>query len=326
VVLFFGYGYGVAMTTHLDPTDHAPQPPMILTPQGWHDYRLLDSGHGQKLEEVGGFRFIRPEPQAFWAPHLPAQDWAEPAGVFVSGSRDQDEGGKWELSPSLPSEWSIGFEDIRFLAMPTPFRHFGFFPEQSRHWQWCAEMIKARIKATGTPPLMLNLFGYTGVASLHAAKAGAEVTHVDSSKKAIAQGFANRDHANMTDAPIRYITEDARSFVAREKRRGRRYDGIILDPPKYGRGAKGEIWRLEDDLSDLLVSLKPLLSDQPLFMVLTSYAIRASFLSLHHLMADTLQDMGGLVTSGELAIAEDRPDGRRLGQAIFSRWQGNTAP
>ena len=326
MVLFFGYGYGVAMTTHLNPTDHAPQPPMILTPQGWHDYRLLDSGHGQKLEEVGGFRFIRPEPQAFWAPHLPAQDWAEPAGVFVSGSRDQDEGGKWELSPSLPSEWSISFEDIRFLAMPTPFRHFGFFPEQSRHWQWCAEMIKARIKATGTRPLMLNLFGYTGVASLHAAKAGAEVTHVDSSKKAIAQGFANRDHANMTDAPIRYITEDARSFVAREKRRGRRYDGIILDPPKYGRGAKGEIWRLEDDLSDLLVSLKPLLSDQPLFMVLTSYAIRASFLSLHHLMADTLQDMGGLVTSGELAIAEDRPDGRRLGQAIFSRWQGNTAP
>jgi 23S rRNA (cytosine1962-C5)-methyltransferase len=202
VVLFFGSGYCVAMTTHLDPPDHAPQPPMILTPQGWHDYRLLDSGHGRKLEEVGGYRFIRPEPQAFWAPHLPSQDWAEPAGVFVSGSRDQDEGGKWELSPSLPAEWSVNFEDIRFLAMPTPFRHFGFFPEQSRHWQWCADLIKARIKATGTRPLMLNLFGYTGVASLHAAKAGAEVTHVDSSKKAIAQGFANRDHAEMTDAPI----------------------------------------------------------------------------------------------------------------------------
>ena len=305
------------------------QSPHILTPEGWHDYQLLDSGHGRKLESVGGYRFIRPEPQAFWAPFLNDQEWQNPAGVFITGSRDQDDGGKWELDPALPDEWVISYEGVKFNAMPTPFRHFGFFPEQSSHWQWCDQLIRTRAATAQTRPNILNLFAYTGVASLHAARAGAEVTHVDSSKKAIAQAFANRDIAQMQDAPIRFITEDVRRFVAREARRGKQYDGIILDPPKYGRGVKGEIWRMEDDILDLLTTIRSILSDQPLFIVLTSYAIRASFLSLHHIMADVMRGKGGMVTSGELAITETRlastiadfSEPRQIGQANFARWQ-----
>ncbi len=305
------------------------QSPHILTPEGWHDYQLLDSGHGRKLESVGGYRFIRPEPQAFWAPFLNDQEWQNPAGVFITGSRDQDDGGKWELDPALPDEWVISYEGVKFNAMPTPFRHFGFFPEQSSHWQWCDQLIRTRAATAQNRPNILNLFAYTGVASLHAARAGAEVTHVDSSKKAITQAFANRDIAQMQDAPIRFITEDVRRFVAREARRGKQYDGIILDPPKYGRGVKGEIWRMEDDILDLLTTIRSILSDQPLFIVLTSYAIRASFLSLHHIMADVMRGKGGMVTSGELAITETRPastiadfsEPRQIGQANFARWQ-----
>ena len=311
--------YASAMTKHDDKT-----PPLILTPHDWHDYRLLDSGAGRKLEAVKNYRFIRPEPQALWQPHLDPQIWENDIdGEFISGAND---GGKWALSKNLPEQWSCQFDNIRFFAMPTPFRHFGFFPEQSSHWQWCAEHIKKHRRNANTAPRILNLFGYTGIASLHAARAGAEVTHVDASKKAIFQAFANRDHANMHDAPIRYITEDARSFCAREARRGRRYHGIILDPPKYGRGTKGEVWRMEDDIAALLATLKNLLADEPLFIVLTSYAIRASFLALHHLLADACAELGGSVQSGELAIQEHRHDadherGRRIGQAIFARWQ-----
>lgn len=325
MVLFFGYRYGDIMQ---DTSPHH-QSPHILTPEGWHDYQLLDSGYGRKLESVGGYRFIRPEPQAFWAPFLSDQEWQNPAGVFITGSRDQDDGGKWELDPALPDEWTISYEGVKFNAMPTPFRHFGFFPEQSSHWQWCDQLIRTRAATAQTRPNILNLFAYTGVASLHAARAGAEVTHVDSSKKAIAQAFANRDIAQMQDAPIRFITEDVRRFVAREARRGKQYDGIILDPPKYGRGVKGEIWRMEDDILDLLTTIRSILSDQPLFIVLTSYAIRASFLSLHHIMADVMRGKGGRVTSGELAITETRPastsadfsEPRQIGQANFARWQ-----
>ena len=302
-------------------TSPFPPTPLILTPQGWHDYQLLDSGHGRKLEEVGGYRFIRPEPQAFWAPYLRDEAWQHPAGGFLTGSRDQDDGGKWELSPSLPDQWGISYEGIQFHAMPTPFRHFGFFPEQSSHWQWCDLLIRERAKATHSPPNILNLFAYTGIASLHAARAGAQVTHVDSSKKAVAQAFANRDMAGMQDAPIRFITEDVRRFVAREARRGKTYDGIILDPPKYGRGTKGEIWRMEDNILELLTTIRAILSDQPLFVILTSYAIRASFLSLHHVLSDVLADLDGSVSSGELAIAETHKLARQIGQANFARWQ-----
>ena len=309
----------------ISPPPSSSSAPLILTPEGWHDVQLLDSGHGRKLEQVGRFRFIRPEMQALWPPALSADAWQQADGEFVASAASKtadEDGGKWKLSPDLPSSWPVQYDGVRFMAMPTPFRHLGFFPEQSGHWQWCAERCRDFSRIHGRPLKLLNLFGYTGVASLHAAHHGAEVTHVDSSKKAIAQAFENRNTAGLDDAPIRFITEDARSFVKREIRRQRFYDGVILDPPKYGRGVKGEVWRMEEDISPLLADIRSILSEDACFVVLTSYAIRSSFLSLHHLMAHHMADRGGAVTSGELAVQETTPRQFRIGQAIFARWQG----
>lgn len=310
--------------TDLNFSEHAT--PMILSPEGWTDVQLLDSGFGRKLEQVGPYRFIRPEMQAIWPPALDDSEWQKADGEFVasaaqkSGKSSDDEGGKWKLSPDLPAQWPVSYDGLRFMAMPTPFRHLGFFPEQSAHWQWCAEKCLDFSRQHGRAPKILNLFGYTGVASLHAAQNGAEVTHVDSSKKAVAQAFENRDHAGLEDAPIRFITEDARSFVKREARRERFYDGVILDPPKYGRGVKGEIWRMEDDIGPLLGDINQILSPDAKFVVLTSYAIRSSFLSLHHIVEEMIGGRGGAVMSGELAVQEAASRGYRIGQAIFARW------
>jgi 23S rRNA (cytosine1962-C5)-methyltransferase len=300
----------------------------ILTPESWHDYQLLDSGSGRKLEQVGPYRFIRPEAQALWLPALDDAAWQNPDGEFITSAsgrqQDDENGGKWKLSPHLPESWIVHYDGIAFNAMPTPFRHLGFFPEQSAHWQWCAGRVRAFIDLHNRAPKVINLFGYTGVASLHAAMAGAEVTHIDSSKKAITQAFANRDEAGFKDKTIRFITEDARSFVKREIRRGNYYDGIILDPPKYGRGAKGEVWRMEDDIMPLLTDLSSIMSDTADFAVLTSYAIRSSCLSLHGAIDTAFSPHGGTVTSGELAVKETSPRGYAIGQAIFARWQAGS--
>jgi len=305
--------------------------PQILIPDQWQDYALLDSGNLQKLERCGPYRFVRPEPQALWTPRLGPDKW-QADGTFVAsqgGRRDDNddaEGGGWQLRDGLPADWQVGYQSLRFKARPTPFRHLGFFPEQACHWDWCAAAIENAIKAGHPhPPRILNLFAYSGIASLHAANAGAEVTHVDASRKAIAQAFENRDEAGMQDAPIRFITDDAVRFVEREVRRGRQYDGIILDPPKYGRGPKGEVWRIESDLVPLLDSCRQLLSQRPLFMLLTIYAIRASSQAAHYAMREVMQagpaTAGGLVTSGELALAEAQTDPRVISQANFARWQ-----
>ena len=212
-----------------------------LFADGWSDYELIDSGDGQKLERFGPYLFIRPEPQALWSPYLDKAIWQSASGRFAASDEER---GKWELDKHLPASWPLGFDGVRFEAMPTPFRHLGFFPEQSPHWLWTAEQIRQFKTAYNRPPRLLNLFAYSGVASLHAARAGAEVTHLDASKKAVAQAFQNRDLSGLADAPIRFITDDASAFVSRELRRGRSYDAILLDPPKYGRGPKGEIWQL----------------------------------------------------------------------------------
>ena len=161
-----------------------------LYPTGWTEYRLLDSGDGQKLEQFGRYKFIRPEPQALWGKALPESDWAAADGLFVAGNTEDK--GRWQLSDTLPASWEMSFEGVRFCALPTPFRHLGFFPEQSPHWQWTARKIAEFIAKEGRPPRLLNLFAYSGVASLHAAAAGAEVTHLDARKKAVAQAFDNR--------------------------------------------------------------------------------------------------------------------------------------
>ena len=297
-----------------------------LYPTGWRDYRLIDSGDGQKLEQFGPYRFVRPEAQALWTPRLEKHVWQHADGHFITSEQDSEKGGSWRLNSSLPENWQMQFEDIHFFAMPTSFRHLGFFPEQSVHWQWCALKIKDFIKMYNRSPRILNLFAYSGIASLHAANAGAEITHIDASKKAVQLAFDNRALSKLDDAPIRFIIEDALQFVQRELRRGKSYDGIILDPPKYGRGPKGEIWQLQENLPFLLSNCQRLISDSPLFLVATIYAVRLSIVSIHAAIADSFSEMKGELKSGEIALVEDdslsnKPP-RAIGQAIYARWCG----
>ncbi|MET0251813.1 MAG: class I SAM-dependent methyltransferase [Novosphingobium sp.] len=285
--------------------------PLILAGEGWSDYALLDSGQGRKLERYGGYRFIRPEGQALWAPRL-AQWQAD--GEFVPGS-DEDGGGRWQFDAPVPRDgWPLGWSDVRFTAQCTPFRHLGFFPDMEPVWRWMAARLEG-----GEAAHTLNLFGYTGVGTL-ALSAHGSVTHVDASKKAVAQARDNAGLSGMSDRPIRWLVEDAGKFAAREVRRGRRYDGIILDPPKFGRGPAGEVWRLEDHLAPLIADCRRLLDPDSRFLFLTVYAVRMSALALAGLLADHFADLPGRVEFGDLAVREEGPGGRLLPTAIFARW------
>ena len=312
---------GMSHMPHSLPNTHLPSPHLLCV-DDWNDYALLDSGHGRKLERFGSFSFIRPEPQAMWAPRQGGTIW-QADGTFVPGQgrgEDDEDSGGWSLSPAVPDQWEVAYDGLRFIARPTPFRHLGFFPEQAPHWRWCADLIDRFMATHQRPPRILNLFAYSGVASLYAARAGAEVTHVDASRKAIAQAFENRDAAGMQDAPIRFITEDAMRFVERETRRGRQYDGVLLDPPKYGRGPKGERWRIETNLMPMLMACRELLSQTPLFLLLTIYAIRASSQAAHYAMSEATAGLDGVVTSGELVSVEAQDNPRVISQANFARW------
>lgn len=297
--------------------------PEVLIADDWEDYRLLDSGNGAKLEQVGPYRFARPEPQALWAPRLPAKDWGVADAVFAPAALDDDDAGRWRFNRQLPETWTLAWDGIQFLSRPTPFRHLAFFPEHSVHWRFARESLAAH---KGEQAEVLNLFGYTGLASLVCAKAGAKVTHVDASKKAIGFARDNQREAGLDTAPIRWIADDALTFVKRELRRGRRYDGIILDPPKFGRGPDGETWRLESDLPELLEACQTLLRRDPNqrgsargFMIATVYAVRLSYLAL----AQTAQQCfeGGEWQVGEMALPHEGRD-ELLPTAIFARWRG----
>jgi 23S rRNA (cytosine1962-C5)-methyltransferase len=302
--------------------------PLILHPTKWNDYSLIDSGYGRKLERFGPFLFSRPEPQALWSQNLSRKIWDNAAGTFLSSSalEDKDEGGKWSLKTNIPERWEMSYENIKFYAMPTAFRHLGFFPDQSPHWIWAAQKINKFILNTSSrnPPKILNLFGYSGLASLHAAVNGASVTHVDASKKAISFAFENRNLSSFSNLPIKYLTDDALKFVNREIRRENRYDAIILDPPKYGRGPNGEKWELQKDLPILLNLLPQILSKNPLFVILNSYAIRSSYSSLHYALREVMTTYKGKVESGEISIFEDQDNPREISTAIFARWESNT--
>ena len=280
-----------------------------LTAEPWADYGLVDSGHGRKLERYGRFRFIRPEPQAMWAP---ASDNWRADGEFIPAS-DEDGGGRWHLNPNVPDEgWQLGWEEVQFQAQCTPFRHLGFFPDMASHWSWMREQIEPGNEA-------LNLFGYTGVGSLALAARGAKVTHVDASKKSVEAGKANAALSGMRDKPIRWLVDDAAKFTAREVRRERRYDGIMLDPPKWGRGPKKELWQLEEGLPGLIADCVKLLDENSRFLVLTVYAVRMSALSIGELVSQSLAHLGGRVDYGEMAVREEAR-GLMLPTAIFARW------
>ena len=286
--------------------------PLALTPEAWADYDLLDSGGGRKLERYGAYTVVRPEAQCLWEPARPS-DWDQAAAAF-EGAEDE-EAGRWRKRVAIPESWPMAWREVRFHARLAAFRHLGVFPEQASNWAWIAD----RLGDAKNAPNVLNLFGYTGVASLVAAAAGARVTHVDASRKAVAWARENATLSSLDQAPVRWICEDARAYVRREARRGSRYEGIILDPPKYGRGPGGEVWRLYEDLPDLLAECATLLSDEADFLLLNAYSERLSGLALASLLAQVLQGRGGRIDWGELTLS-DAGGMRGMGLSFFARW------
>lgn len=304
------------------PSTPARRAPVILETEGWEDYALLDSGNGEKLERYGQYRIVRPEAQALWTPRRGAAEWesADARFIGINGGANGNEasgedGGRWRYRRPLGETWAISWGGIPFLGRFTSFRHVGVFPEQATHWEW----MRGLIAGAGRPVKVLNLFAYTGVASLVAAAAGAEVTHIDASKKAIGWARENQRLGHLEALKIRWICEDAVKFVEREGRRGHHYDGIILDPPKFGHGPNGEVWDIFEHLRPLLAACVGLLSPDPLFLILTAYSIRASFYSIDELAAEALAGRDGLLESGELVLREEG-GGRRLSTSLFSRW------
>lgn len=290
-----------------------PTPTPMRTGAGWADYALVDSGEGRKLERFGTVSVVRPEAQCLWRPRLPKDAWESADAVFEAS--DEEEAGRWRFARAVPPAWSMAWGGVSFLARATAFRHLGVFPEQAANWAWLDE----RLTTCRSDFKFLNLFGYTGVASLVAASHGANVTHVDASKKAVAWGKENASQSGLAQAPIRWICEDARKWVEREIRRGARYDGIILDPPKHGRGPAGEVWRLYEDLPALIAGCATLLDGPVPFLLVNAYAERLSSLALAGLVGQAVAGRGGAIEYGELALME-QGGARGLGLSAFARW------
>lgn len=296
---------------------------MVSDPRA--DYALVDSGDGRKLERYGDYQFVRPEPQAMWSPAQP--DW-QSDGEFIPAS-DEDGGGRWHFSGDVSKEgrlkegWPLNWEEVRFTAQCTPFRHLAYFPDMDPVWRWIRGHLSAQGE-TGVPPQAMNLFGYTGVGTLALSATGAHLVHVDASKKSVTAARDNAALSGMSDRPIRWIIDDAAKFAAREVRRERRYDAILLDPPKYGRGPDGEVWRLEDDLAPLIESCGKLLDEKSRCLFLTVYAVRMSALALGSLLDEKLGHLGGTVEMGELAVREEAR-GLLLPTAIYARWSNDAA-
>jgi 23S rRNA (cytosine1962-C5)-methyltransferase len=314
----------------------------LITSEGFADYTLLDCGAGRKLERFGAVIVDRPEPQALWQPRLPKSEWSKAHAVF-SASGEDDEKGKWRLDKRVPDAWpvrvpcsfgsdrrptpnptlrgggEVAADNVTMLCKLAGLWHLGLFPEQDPHWRWMRERLAA---VKGETPRVLNLFGYTGAASLIAAKAGAEVTHVDASKKAIQWGKENQAASKLDAAKVRWLLDDAAKFAARDVRRGKTYHMILVDPPKFGRGPDGEVWDLFKNLPALLADVVKLLAPRDAAMVLTVYAIRASALAFDQLMQDALDGKGGNFESGELAVRA--ASGPLVPTSLFVRWSGQT--
>lgn len=291
----------------------------LLESSHWTDYALIDSGDGLKLERFGKYVFVRPEAQAMWKRSLDAE-WNNAHAVFVPSG--EESGGHWDFKKKVDEQWVMRYplpfdhKDLSFKVMTTPGRHLGVFPEVAAHWDWSSNLIAQSKREIN----VLNLFGYTGLASLAAAAAGAKVTHVDASKKSVSWARENQALSKLEEKPIRWIVEDAVKFVQREARRGVKYDGIILDPPKFGRGPKGEVWEVYKSLPDLLETCRECLSSKPLFVSITVYAVRASAIHVAQALDEMMQGFGGKIDSGEL-VTREQSKGRLLSQAVYARWE-----
>ncbi len=291
----------------------------LLESSHWTDYALMDSGDGLKLERFGKYIFVRPEAQAMWKRSLDIE-WKNAHAVFQPSG--EESGGHWDFKKKVDEQWTMQYplalvnKQLTFKVMTTPGRHLGVFPEVAAHWDWSSDLIFQSKREVN----VLNLFGYTGLASLAAAATGARVTHVDASKKSVSWARDNQALSKLEDKPVRWIVEDAVKFVQREARRGVKYDGIILDPPKFGRGPKGEIWEVYKSLPELLETCRECLSDKPLFVSITVYAVRASAIHLAQALDEMMKGLGGKMDSGEL-VTREQSAGRLLSQAVYARWK-----
>ena len=286
----------------------------FLTSDNWLDYELLDSGEGQKLERFGKYVFVRPEIEAIWKKSLPAKQWDKAHGFFLPTR--EESGGHWKFRSKIPEKWEINYGNLKFWVQQTPGRHLGLFPEGAVHWDWIRDLIAVETRSIK----VLNLFGYTGLATLSAAEAGAMVTHVDASKKAVTWARENQFLSQLQDKPIRWLVDDAIKFVQRENRRGSKYQGLIIEPPKFGRGPKGEVWEVYKSLPVLMDACKLIMDKNSLFTVLTVYAVKASSLHIKAILEEMLVDFPGSIESGEIGNRESS-GGRILSSAVFARWQ-----
>ncbi len=282
----------------------------ILATKPSKDYELLDSGSGEKLERFGNFVLRRPDPQALWQKSSPDL-WENVHAEFVTSGRS----GNWKKNKEVPDSWTIEISGLTFVVSLLAFKHTGIFPEQSENWKW----IEETIKNANRPVSVLNLFGYTGGATLAAAKAGAHVCHVDGSKVSVARASENAKVSGLESKPIRWIVDDALSFVKREVRRGSTYDAIIMDPPSYGHGPNREVWKIEENLTELVGECHKLLSNDPVFVLMNGYAAGYSSVAYKNNILDLIGNRNGEVQFGELTL-ETRA-GRHLPAGIFARWQ-----
>ncbi|MDQ3014794.1 MAG: class I SAM-dependent methyltransferase [bacterium] len=306
----------------------------ILTTKGEKEYELLDSGEGEKLERFGKVTVRRPDPQALWKKMLPHKDWDNALAQFIpaSGAGAPASAGRsakatWKIENKVSNQWQMEFADLKFWIKPTSFKHVGIFPEQKNNWEWIRKVIKDHpptpsLEKAGAKIRVLNLFGYTGGATLAAAQVGAEVVHVDGSKTAIVWGRENALISELNDMPIRWIVDDVLSFVKREIKRGSKYDGIIMDPPAFGRGSKGEVWKIEENLLELLDACRQLLSEKPLFFLVNGYASGYSAIAYKNTLETLLRNWQGTLEVGELSIEETKSK-RLLPAGIFARWKSS---
>lgn len=285
---------------------------VILNPHGWTDYELIDSGNGQKLERFGPQTLIRPDPQIIWQPSLPKTAWHKATAIF---ERTKEDKGQWKIQSKLSEKWLCKYKNISFWVKLSPFKHTGVFPEQSIHWDFISEKLQTAPPGE-QPKHILNLFGYTGIASLVAAASGAKVTHVDASYPSIGWARENQKASGLEDKPIRWILDDCLKFVQREIKRGVKYDGIIMDPPSFGHGPNGEMWKFNEQFPRLIESCSKILSNDPLFIIINAYAISTSAITLENMLKDL--NLGGTIQYGELALKET--SGRLLSTGIFARW------
>lgn len=281
--------------------------------ENWQDYEVIDTSRGEKLERWGEYLLVRPDPQVIWDTKREHQGWRKMNGHYHRSAKG---GGEWEFF-DLPQQWSISYQKLglSFHLKPFSFKHTGLFPEQAANWDWFSE----KIRAAGRPVKVLNLFAYTGGATLAAAAAGASVTHVDASKGMVGWAKENASASGLASAPVRWLVDDCRKFVEREIRRGNHYDAVIMDPPSYGRGPKGEIWKIEDAVHSLVKLCAELLSEQPLFFLINSYTTGLQPAVLAYLLGTELGNRGGTVDAQEVGLPVSK-NGLILPCGASGRW------